>query len=54
MDIATTASGAGAVAFTAFLALAVFVFCLTAIMSLAEESKSLFSRMEEDKGNGPL
>ncbi len=50
VDTATTASGAGAAAFMTFLA----VLCLTAIMSLAEEYKSLFSRMEEDKGNCPL
>ncbi len=54
MDTATTASGTGAATFTAFLALAFFVLCLTAIMSLAEEYKSLFSRTEEDKGNCPL
>ncbi len=41
VDTATTASGAGAAAFTAFLALAFFVLCLTAIVSLAEEYKSL-------------
>jgi hypothetical protein len=34
----------------AFLA----VLCLTAIMSLAEESESLSSHMEENKGNRPL
>jgi hypothetical protein len=54
MDTATTASGAGAAPFTAFLALAFFVLCLTAIMPLAEEYKSFFSRTEEDKGNCPL
>ncbi len=54
MDTATTASGTEAAAFTAFLVLAFFVLCLTAIMSLAEEYKSLFSRMEEDKDNCPL
>ncbi len=54
MDTATTANGAGAAAFTAFLALALFVLCLMAIMSLAEKHKSLFSHMEEDKGNCPL
>ncbi len=54
VDTATTASGAGAAAFTAFLALVFFVLCLTAIMSLAEEYKSLFSHTEEDKGNCPL
>jgi Mn2+/Fe2+ NRAMP family transporter len=47
VDTATTTSGAGAAAFTAFLA----VLCLMAIMSLAEEYKSLSSRIEEDKGN---
>ncbi len=52
LDTATTASGAGAAAFTAFLAF--FVLCLTAIMSLAEEYKSLLSHTEEDKGNCPL
>jgi hypothetical protein len=51
VDTATTASCAGAAAFTAFLALAFFVLCLAAIMSLAEEYKSLFSCTEEDKGN---
>jgi uncharacterized membrane protein len=54
VDTATTASIAGAAALTAFLALALFILCLTAIMSLAEEYKSLFSRMEEDKGNCTL
>ncbi len=54
VDTATTARGAKAAAFTAFLALAVFVVCLTTIMSLAEEYKSLFSCTEEDKGNCPL
>jgi hypothetical protein len=54
MDTATTASGARAAALTVFLALALFVLCLTAIMLLAEEYKSLFSCMEEDKGNCPL
>ncbi len=54
VDTATTIRGAGAAAFTAFLALAFFVLCLAAIMSLAEEYKSLFSRTEEDKGNCPL
>jgi tyrosine-specific transport protein len=45
----TTASGAGAAAFTAFSASALFVSCLTAVMSLAEEYESLlFSRTEED------
>ncbi len=54
VDTATTTSGIRAAAFTGFLALAFFVLCLTAIMPLAEEYKSLFSRMEEDKGNYPL
>ncbi len=54
VNTATTASGAGAAAFTAFLGLVFFVLCLTAIMSLAEEYKSLFSRMKEDKCNCPL
>jgi hypothetical protein len=54
VDTAITASGARAAAFTVFLALAFFVLCLTAIMSLAEEYKGFFSRMEEDKGNHPL
>jgi hypothetical protein len=54
VDMATTASGARTAAFMAFLALALFVLCLTVIMSLAEEYKSLFSRTEEDKGNCPL
>jgi hypothetical protein len=53
-DTAITTSGAGAAAFTAFLALVFFVLCLTAIMSLAEEYKSLFSHTEEDKGHCPL
>jgi hypothetical protein len=51
---ATTTSGAGAAAFTAFLALSFFVLCLTAIVSLAEEYKSFFARTEEDKGNFPI
>jgi hypothetical protein len=50
VDMATNTSGAGATAFTAFLA----VLCLTAIMSLAEEYKSLSSCTEEDKGDFPL
>jgi hypothetical protein len=54
VDTATTASGAGAAAFTVFLASAFFVLCLTAIMSLAEDYKSLISHTEEDKGNCPL
>ena len=54
VDTATTASGAGAAAFTVFLALAFFILCLTVIMSLAKEYKSLFSHTEEDKGNCPL
>jgi hypothetical protein len=54
VDTATTTSSTGAAAFRAFLALAIFVLCLTAIMSLAEEYKSLFSCTEEDKGNCPL
>ncbi len=54
MDTATTTSDAGAAAFTEFLALAFFVLCLMAIMSLAEEYKSLFYCTEEDKGNCPL
>jgi hypothetical protein len=54
VDTATTASGGGATAFTAFLVLAFFILCLTAIMPLAEEYKSLFSCREEDKGNCPL
>ncbi len=54
VDTATTASGARVAAFTAFLALVCFVLCLTAIMSLAKEYKSLFSCTEEDKGNCPL
>jgi hypothetical protein len=54
VDTATTASGAGAATFTVFMALAFFVLCLTAIISLAEEYKSLFSRTEEDMGNCPL
>ena len=52
----TTASGAGAAAFTAFSASALFVSCLTAVMSLAEEYESLlFSRTEEDEdGDCPI
>jgi hypothetical protein len=50
VDTATTASGAGAAAFTAFLV----VFCLTAIISLADEHKSLSSRTDENKCNCPL
>jgi hypothetical protein len=53
VDTATTASGAGAAAFTTFLALTLFVLCLMAIMMLAEEYKSLFSCVEEDKGLNP-
>ena len=51
---ATTTSSASAAVFTAFLDLALFVLCLMAIMSLAEEYKSLFYCTEEDKGNCPL
>jgi hypothetical protein len=54
LDMATTASGARAATFTAFLVLALFVLCLTVIMLLAEEYESLFSRMEEDKDICPL
>jgi hypothetical protein len=54
MDMATTTSGARAATLTAFLALALFILCLTAIMLLADEYKSLFSCMEIDKGNSPL
>ncbi len=54
VDMATTASGAGAAAFMAFFALALFVLCLMAIMLLAEEYESLFSRTKEDKGNPVL
>jgi Mn2+/Fe2+ NRAMP family transporter len=50
VDVATTTSGTGADVFTVFLV----VLCLTAIMSLAEEYKSLSSRTEEDKGDCPL
>ncbi len=50
MDTATTASGARAATFKAFLA----VLCLMAIVSLAEEYKSLSSHMKEDKGSCPL
>jgi hypothetical protein len=50
VDTATTASGAGAAALTAFLG----VWCLMAIMSLAEKYESLSSCTEEDKGNCPL
>jgi hypothetical protein len=51
---ATTASGAGAATFMVSLDLALFVLCLMAIMLLAEENESLFSCMEEYKGNCPL
>jgi hypothetical protein len=54
LDTATTANGTGAAAFKAFLVLALIVLCLTAIMSLAEEYKSLFPSTEEDKGNCPF
>jgi hypothetical protein len=54
MDTATTASSTGAAVFTAFLALAIFVLCLTTIVLLAEEYKSLFSHTEKDKGNSLL
>jgi hypothetical protein len=54
VDMATTASGAGAAAFMVFLALALFVLSLMVIMLLPEEYKSLFSCMEEDNGNCPL
>jgi hypothetical protein len=54
VDTASTASGTGAAAFTAFLALVFFVLCLTSIMSLTEEYKSLFSHTEQDKGKCPL
>ncbi len=50
----TTASDAGAAAFAAFSASALFVSCLTAVMSLAEEYESLFSRTEEDGGDCPV
>jgi hypothetical protein len=50
VDKAITASSAGAAAFTAFSV----VLCLAAIMSLAEEYKSLSSHTEVDKGNFPL
>jgi hypothetical protein len=54
MDTATTDSSAGAATFMVFFALVFFVFCLTAIMLLAEEYKSLSSCTEEDKGNCPI
>jgi hypothetical protein len=54
MDTATTASGARAAAFMAFLALALFKLCFMAIMLLAEEYQSLLSCTEEDKGECPL
>jgi hypothetical protein len=54
VDTATTTSGARAAAFIEFLTLELFVLCLTAIILLAEEFKSLFSCTEEDKGNCPL
>jgi hypothetical protein len=54
VHMATTACGARAAAFTVFLALVLFVLCLMAIMLLAEEYESLFSCMEEDKGNCSL
>jgi hypothetical protein len=49
VDKVTTASGARAAAFMALL----IGLCLTAIMSLAEEFKSL-TFTEEDKGDCPL
>jgi hypothetical protein len=52
-DFVDTAT-AGDAAFIAFLVLALFVLCLTAITLLAEEYKSLLSHTEEDKGNCPL
>jgi hypothetical protein len=51
VDTATTTSGTWTAAFTAFLALALYVLCLTGIMLLAEEYKSLSSCTKEDKGN---
>ncbi len=54
VDTAPTSSGAGAAAFTVFLVLVLFVLCLTAIISLAEEYESLFSPTEEDKSNHHL
>jgi hypothetical protein len=54
LDTATTASGGGAAAFAGFLVLALFILCLVAIMSLAEEYKSLSPRTEKDKSNSPL
>jgi hypothetical protein len=54
VDMATTASSAGATAFVAFLALARFILCLMAIVLLAEEYKSMFPYTEEDKGNCPV
>lgn len=50
----STASSAGAAAFTAFSASALFVSCLTAVMSLAEEYESIFSRTVEDDYDCPL
>jgi hypothetical protein len=52
--MATTSSSAGAAAFKALLVLVLFVLCLTAIMLLFEEYKSLFSHRVEDKRNCPL
>jgi hypothetical protein len=54
VDTAPTTRGTRAAAFTVFLALALFVLCLTAILLLAEEYKSLFSCTEKDKGDCPL
>jgi hypothetical protein len=54
VDTATTASGTRAATFMAFLVLALFVLCLTATMLLAGKYESLFSSMEEDKGNCSL
>ncbi len=53
-DTATTNSSTRAAAFTAFLVLALFILCLMTIIFLAKEYKSMFSRMEEDKGIHPL
>ncbi len=54
MDTATTASGTRAATSLVLLALALYILCLTAIMLLAVEYKSLFSCTEKDKGNCPL
>ncbi|KAL3790826.1 hypothetical protein ACHAW5_008759 [Stephanodiscus triporus] len=50
----STASSAGAAAFAAFSASALFVSCLTAVMSLAKDYESIFSSTVENDYDFPL